>query len=213
MKYSIATLFSLFLLSSLSAQNFRYGASVAPAASWWIVEGDNYISSGTSIGFQLGGMIDLTLGEQERFALHSGLNFTSAPGSYEQNPEVPSFQGKSWDFAVTTLDLPVLLRLRSNVMGKTVLFAQYGVTLGFTLTDKVTVNDGKGGGDDFDYEGSNTSLTMGAGLEYALNDDMGLMFTAFFQNGIKNMVINNLNPDNDSRYFPQQIGIRAGVLF
>lgn len=213
MKFSIAALFTVFFGTSLFAQNLRYGAAVAPCASWWIVEGDNYISSGTSIGFQLGGVIDLTLGEQERFALQSGLHFTSAPGSYEQNPEVASFQGKSWDFSVTTLDLPVLMRLRSNVMGHTVVFVQYGVTLGFTLSDKVTVNNGKAGGDDFIYAGSNTSLTMGTGMEYMLDDGKALVFSAFFQNGIKNMVINNLNPDNDSRYFPQQIGIRAGVLF
>lgn len=207
------TICFILISTALSAQQFRYGAGIAPSLSWFIVEGDNYITSGNSLGLQLGGIADLTIGSNERFAIQSGLNFTMAPAGYEQNPEVPSFSGKSWDFGVTTLDLPILLRLRSDELGKTVLFAQYGVTLGFTLSGKVTVNDGKAGGDDFEYEGSNTSLTMGAGLEYNLSDDMGLMFNAFFQNGIKNMVINNLNPDNDSRYFPQQVGVRAAVLF
>lgn len=56
----------------------------------------------------------------------------------------------------------------------------------------------------------NTSLTMGAGIEYALNDNMDLMINAFFMNGTKNMLIDDANDDN---MFPQQLGIRAGILF
>lgn len=204
-----------FCIVSIStyAQQFRLGGAIAPTGSFWLVEGDNYIPTGTRIGFQLGGIADLSLGENERFALQSGLNFTSAPGGFEDNPVGLNSNGKTWDFNVTTLDLPILLRLRSDELGKVVLFAQYGVTLGFTMSSKIIVNDDKQGGENFEYQGANTSLTMGAGLEYALSDDMSLLFNAFFQNGVKDMVINNLNQNNDSRYYPQQIGLRAGILF
>lgn len=210
--YILYTLISCFVLFSYtaSAQQFRYGANIAPSASWWIVEGDLYITSGNSIGFQVGGTIDLTLGESERFAIQSGLNFTSAPGKFEQNPESPSFAGKAWDYSVKTIDLPIFLRLRSDELGKTVLFAQYGLTLGFTMASEVKIRDGKNGGNEFDYESLNTSLTMGTGIEYALNDNMDLMLTVFFQNGTKNMLISNANDDN---MFPQQLGLRAGILF
>lgn len=212
MKY---TLFSICLLLAIStqAQSFRFGASFAPSTTWWLVEGDNYTSTEKKLGLQFGGELDLVIGETGRFALSSGLRFTTAPGSFEQNPESQGYQGKAWDCKVSTLDLPIMLRLRSNEMGKSVLFAQYGVTMGFTLTSDIGIAGGKGGGDDFEYEGSNTSLTMGAGMEYLLSDDMTLMFTAFFQNGVKNMVLNTQNSDNDSRYFPQQVGVRATVLF
>ena len=91
--YILYTLISCFVLFSFtaSAQQFRYGANIAPAASWWIVEGDLYITSGNSIGFQVGGTIDLTLGESERFAIQSGLNFTSTPGDLR----FPTDGGKS----------------------------------------------------------------------------------------------------------------------
>lgn len=209
----IFTILFCTLSLALSAQQFRYGASLAPTVSWWLVEGDNYISSGSKIGFQLGGTLDLTLGSKERFALQTGLNFTSAPGAYEDNPVGLNSNGKSWDFSVTTIDLPLQLRLRSDQLGKVVLFAQYGATFGFTLSSKITVNDGKSGGDNFEYEGSNTSLTMGTGLEYAMSDDRSLVFTLFFMNGIKSMVVNTQNPDNDSRYYPQQVGLRGTFLF
>ena len=44
--YILYTLISCFVLFSFtaSAQQFRYGANIAPAASWWIVEGDLYIT-------------------------------------------------------------------------------------------------------------------------------------------------------------------------
>lgn len=208
-KISFVLILGCITLQS-NAQQFRYGAFVAPGVNWWIVEGDLYISSGSNLSFQVGGMLDLTLGESERFALQSGLNFTSAPGAFEQNPESLSFQGKAWDYSIKTVDLPILLRLRSDELGKTVLFAQYGLTLGFTIADNIQFRDGKNGGDAFDYEGMNTSLTMGAGIEYALNDNMDLMINAFFMNGTKNMLIDDANDDN---MFPQQLGIRAGILF
>ncbi|HMU68481.1 MAG TPA: hypothetical protein PKC38_00665, partial [Chitinophagales bacterium] len=59
----------------------------------------------------------------------------------------------------------------------------------------------------------NTSLSMGAGAEFGLDNDKTLVFTGFFQNGIKSMVVNTNNPNNDSRYFPQQVGLRATMLF
>jgi len=197
----------------LRAQSFRYGGSFAPAVSWWIVEGDNYVSSGNKVGIQIGGLADITLGDAGRFAFQTGLNFTTAPGGFEQNPDGPGYQGKAWDFKVTTLDLPLLMRLRSDELGKAVLFVHYGLTLGFTLGSEITVNDGKPGGNSFEYESVNTSLSMGTGFEYLMNEDMALVFTAFFQNGTKSMVLNLQNQDNDSRYFPQQIGLRAGILF
>ena len=210
---NILTIIFCSLAIAASAQQFRYGANVAPTVSFWLVEGDNYVPDGTKIGFQLGGTIDLTLGNNERFALQSGLNFTSAPGAFKDNPEGLASNGKAWDYSITTLDLPILLRLRSDELGKTVLFAQYGLTMGFTLTEKITVNDGKNGGSSFDYEGSNRSLTMGAGAEVMMDNDMTLVFTGFFMNGTKSMVVNTSNPNNDSRYFPLQIGLRATVLF
>lgn len=209
----ILTIIFCSLAVAASAQQFRYGANVAPTVSFWLVEGDNYVPNGMKVGFQVGGTIDLTLGDAERFALQSGLNFTSAPGAFKDNPEGLASNGKAWDYSITTLDLPILLRLRSDELGKAVLFAQYGLTLGFTLTEKITVNDGKNGGSSFDYEGSNTSLSMGAGAEFGLDNDKTLVFTGFFQNGIKNMVVNTNNPENDSRYFPQQVGLRATMLF
>ena len=210
LKKIVLILFFACIAYQSNAQQVRFGVNIAPAVNWWLVEGDLYITSGNNFAFQVGGMVDLTLGEKERFAIHSGLNFTSAPGSFEQNPNSLSFQGKAWDYKVKTLDLPILLRLRSDDLGKTVLFAQYGLTLGFTIADEITIRDGKGGGDSFGYESLNTSLTMGAGIEYELNDNMDLMINAFFQNGTKNMLISDANDDN---MFPQQLGIRAGILF
>ncbi|HNV98551.1 MAG TPA: outer membrane beta-barrel protein [Chitinophagales bacterium] len=212
MKYTILGIL-IACASVVQAQSFRFGASVAPAVNFWIVEGDNYLPADNKFGFQLGGELDYAIGETGRFAIASGLRFTSVPGGFEQNPTSQSYAGKYWDFKTTTLDLPIMVRLRSNEMGKSVIFLQYGVTMGFTLSSSVVLNDGKGGGEDYEYQSSNTSLTMGAGLEYNMNDHMTLMFTTFFQNGVKNMVVYTKNDDSDSRYFPQQIGLRASVLF
>lgn len=205
-------IFSIFILTSITvhAQQFRFGAFVAPQISFWKVEGDLYADNGTNFGYQLGLIIDQTLGSSERFAITSGLNLNAAPGGFVSasllNPTDKEFHWK-----VNTLDIPITIRLRSDQINKTVLYAQYGVNLGFTLKTTVTNEDGNtGGSKGFGYEKVNPSLTMGVGIENELNDKMDLIVGAYFINGVKNMVIDDANDDN---MFPQQVGVRVGVLF
>jgi hypothetical protein len=203
--------FSFFSLNSY-AQEFRFGPTFTPVSSWWIVEGDLYVTSGNSVGFQVGATIDQTLGSSERFALVTGLNFNHAKLGFEEvtgGPDTVTSQ-KAWTFKINSLDLPLLLKLRSDELGNTVLFAQYGLTLGFKLTENVTVNDGKNGGSAFEYLGLNSSLTMGVGIEQSIANDKDLVIGLHFQNGIRNTLISDANDDN---MFTQQLGIRAALLF
>lgn len=202
----------VLIYTSNYAQEFRFGPALTPVSSWWIVEGDLYVTSGSSLGFQVGATIDQTLGSSERFALVTGLNFNHVKLGFEEvagGPDtVTSLKG--WTFNVNSLDLPLLLKLRSDELGNTVLFAQYGLTLGFKLTENIAVNDGKNGGEAFEYLGMNSSLTMGAGIEQSIANDKVLVIGAHFQNGIRNTLISNANDDN---MFTQQLGIRAALLF
>lgn len=202
----------VMIYTSNYAQEFRFGPTLTPVSSWWIVEGDLYVTSGSSLGFQVGATIDQTLGSSERFALVTGLNFNHVKLGFEEvtgGPDtVTSLKG--WTFNINSLDLPILLKLRSDELGNTVLFAQYGLTLGFKLTENISVNDGKNGGEAFEYLGMNSSLTMGAGIEQSIADDKVLVIGAHFQNGIRNTLISNANDDN---MFTQQLGIRAALLF
>jgi len=195
---------------SCYAQQFRYGAHVSPAIGWWRIEGDLYQSVGTKFGVQAGAIIDLTLGSSERFALTSGLNWNMAPGGFEEaNPNTNNNAVKEWNFGVHSLDVPITVRLRSDQLNKSVLYVQYGITLGFTLASSITNEGGKQAGTGFDYESMNPSLTMGAGIEQSLSEDKALIIGIFFQNGIRNVVIDNANDDN---MFPQQVGLKAGIL-
>jgi len=204
----------VFLIVSLNtyAQEFRFGPVITPVSSWWIVEGDLYVSSGSNLGFQVGATIDQTLGSSERFALVTGLNFNHIKLGFEEvtgGPDTITSQ-KGWTFKVNSLDLPLLLKLRSDELGNTVLYAQYGLTLGFRLTENISVNDGKNGGESFDYLGMNSSLTMGVGIEQSIADDKDLVIGLHFQNGIRNTLVSNANDDN---MFTQQLGLRIGLLF
>ncbi|MBK9454115.1 MAG: outer membrane beta-barrel protein [Bacteroidetes bacterium] len=211
MKTMFVVVFSMFTLTTF-AQEFRFGPTITPVSSWWIVEGDLYVTSGNSLGFQVGATIDQTLGSSERFALVTGLNFNHVKLGFEEvtgGPDtVTSLKG--WTFKINSLDLPLLLKLRSDELGNTVLFAQYGLTLGFKLTENISVNDGKNGGEAFEYLGLNSSLTMGVGIEQSIADDKDLVIGLHFQNGIRNTLISNANDDN---MFTQQLGIRAALLF
>lgn len=195
---------------SLNAQQFRYGVNIAPQASWWIVDGDLYIYNGTKVGLQAGFMIDQTLGEKERFALSTGLNYNFAPGGFETNPEGQNPDNpKEFNFKVMSLDLPLMVKLRSDQLNKTVLYAQYGLTLGFTLAKGLSGANGQTV-TGVDYEGMNMSLTMGVGGEVELASSKTLLIGTYFQNGIVNMLIDNAKDDD---MYPQHVGLRVGMFF
>lgn len=207
----LITLFFISATFAAHAQEFNIGASVTPSVGWWDIEGDLYESSGTKFGVQIGFIADQTLGSSERFAITSGLAFNMNPGGFQTanaNPGNTSF--KAWNFKVMSIDLPITFRLRSDQLNKTVLFVQYGANFGFTLAKNISLDGGQNGGGSFDYESVNPSLAMGAGIEYALSDSKSLMLNAYFLNGLKNMVVDNANDDN---MFPQQLGLKAGILF
>ncbi|MEZ5012790.1 MAG: outer membrane beta-barrel protein [Chitinophagales bacterium] len=194
-------------IHSAEAQSFRYGPAIAPAIGFWKVDGDLYVANGARFGFQAGIMAEQTIGSAERFAFTTGLNWNTNPGGFET--VATGNQAKAWQFKVHSLDIPLTFRLRSDELGSNVLYAQYGMTLGFTVASKISRDGGKDGGEGFDYEGFNPSLTMAVGMEHILDNDKSLLFGLFFQNGIKNMVIDNANDDN---MYPQQIGLRVGMF-
>ena len=196
---------------TLNAQQFRYGAHISPAIGFWKIEGDLYIPTGTKFGLQTGLIVEQTLGKAERFAITSGLNINISKGGFRTaNANPDNTNVKEWFFNTKSLDVPLTMRLRSDKLNKTILFVQYGVNLGFTLSNEITNDTGKQAGTAFGYENLNTSLIMGAGIEYSITEKMSLLINAFFQNGIVNVLIDDANDDN---MFPQQVGLRAGVLF
>ncbi len=199
----------LILLCSLplliNAQQFRYGAHISPAMNWWDIEGDLYVSTGSQFGVQVGFIADLTLGKSERFAITSGLSYDLTAGGFEENKE--SNDIKSWDFGVSYLDVPFTIRLRSDQLNNSFLYAQYGVNFGFAIASKANGESLPYKG--LEYEKQLTSLTMGFGLERIISDDKYLLFGVYFQNGITNVLIDKANDDN---MYPQQIGLRFGLL-
>ena len=198
-----------FIAISANAQQFRYGAFLAPQISFWSVEGDLYANDGNNFGYQIGVMIDQTIGSKERFAISSGLNWNSAPGGFV-SASLQNNTGKEWHWKVNTVDLPISVRLRSDQLNKTVLYAQYGVNIGFTIKSSATNEKGNDAGQGFEYEKVNPSLAMGFGIENELNNNMTLIIGAYFINGVKNMIIDDANDDN---MYPQQIGLKGGVFF
>lgn len=200
-----------FVSITLNAQQFRYGAHISPAVGFWKIEGDLYKPTGTKFGVQAGLILEHTLGEAERFAFTTGLNLNISPGGFQTaNVNPDNTNVKVWNFATKSLDLPLTFRLRSDQLNKTTLFVQYGVNFGFTVSNNITNDSGKQAGENFDYENINTSLLMGAGIEYAISEKIALIINAFFQNGVVNVLIDDANDDN---MFPQQVGLKAGVLF
>ncbi|MBP9795950.1 MAG: outer membrane beta-barrel protein [Chitinophagales bacterium] len=208
MKKIFVVLFTFISLAA-NAQQFRYGGFIAPQISFWSVEGDLYANNGNGFGYQIGVMADQTIGSKERFAISTGLTWNAAPGGFV-SASLQNNTGKEWHWKVNTLDIPISIRLRSDQLKKTVLYAQYGVNIGITMSTSIKNEKGNDGSQGFEYEKINPSLAMGFGIENQINDKMTLLIGTYFINGVKNMIIDDANDDN---MFPQQVGLKCGILF
>lgn len=172
------------------------------------MEGDLYANNGNGFGYQIGVMADQTIGSKERFAISTGLTWNAAPGGFV-SASLQNNTGKEWHWKVNTLDIPISIRLRSDQLKKTVLYAQYGVNIGITMSTSIKMKRATMV-HRIRIRKINPSLAMGFGIENQINDKMTLLIGTYFINGVKNMIIDDANDDN---MFPQQVGLKCGILF
>lgn len=217
-------------LNQLSAQEFRFGLTASPVFSWLKIDGESFSNDGSRVGFQYGLLFDQTIGDVERYAFSSGfiINLTGGAYSYPDLTAVDTTTittEESLIARVQYIEIPLTIKLRTNEINYLTYYGMFGVTPGFNIkargeytstpdplllsnTDLNLREDGNP--DELKYNLINMSLTLGAGLEYAMTENTAIVAGIFFQNGFSNVIQDKFD-DNAMRL--KQIGIRLGVLF
>ena len=233
----------LLLAMSLgvSAQNsgFAFGLKLGPGFDWTGSTTGAAVNEGVRTGFGVGLVAEYYFADN--YAIVTGVNVNMNRGHYSfQNAHLDSVAGVS-PFSVdryyksTVYEIPLMLKMVTNELGNLPLRVYAQVGAGFGYAQKVKVKDSYEdfNGDTYiasnkEYSNFRTSLKIGAGAQYALDESTRVFLGVYFSHDFINN-INSIAPNHYKFYFDgdekvgerdpklnvlqNRVGIEAGVLF
>lgn len=199
----------------IDSKKLRFGAFVAPNMSWMrptaAKSDDNVFSTkgdGMKIGFTYGLMAEYRFAEN--YSLVTGLQINMTGGKMDVNrllapDDSYEFVTKAYfDYTLQYLEIPIALKMRTNLISGFRFFGQLGVTPSFNISKKANFSTEV-------YENSNIKtyseenvklkgslgitpvlfqMNIGIGAEYPLSDQLCAYFGVFFNNGFAPDVTN-----------------------
>ncbi len=202
MKKILSVAIALCAISSLSAQKFSYGIKGGVNNNQLLIsgknnDGDKLNYSSGKVGFQIGGVAELSLAEN--FAVQPNLLFTLKGGAYPGTP---------YDVNIYSIELPVNLLYKTNGF-----FAGAGPNFGYGISAKV-----KGDGETVDlYKKDAEAIPLkrfeiGANIIMGYQFPSGLNISSHYTIGLNNTLNSENNPD-DNKVNNRILGLSVGYTF
>lgn len=191
----------------IDSKKLRFGAYIAPTISWMrpttnktsdgLYEPKN---NGSKMGFTYGLMAEYKFTDNYVFATGLQVNMTGGKiiSQYDGHETVNVVTKSDFNYRLNYLEIPVALKLRTDLISGFRFFGQFGITTGFNLAKKATytVNYLDNNGIAQTDIGSNEkikgtfavapvlfSMNIGAGIEYPLTAKLAAYGGLFFNNG------------------------------
>jgi hypothetical protein len=211
-KISLSLLFLLTFLSSQAlTDKVRLGFSVAPGISWFQPYGNNLKQGAVNFGMNYGVVVDYYFKDQN-YGIQTGL-FGGMENGEVRDRDVfgGSLYGVRERYQNQYIALPFYLKLKTNQLGgsKFRVFGQVGFSLVGTVSSRATFDKPIGlpipteitkenilrkdnavadvipkfRSNFFDFR-----LSVGAGFEYDVTDDIAVTFGVFYHNGFINVL-------------------------
>lgn len=232
----------LLLAMSLgvSAQNtgFAFGFKLGPGFDWTGSTTGAAKSEGVRTGFGVGLVAEYYFAEN--YAIVTGVNVNMNRGHYsfdnahKVDTSLVTYPVDRY-YKSTVYEIPLMLKMVTNELGNLPLRVYAQVGAGFGYAQKVKVKDSYEdfNGDTYiasnkEYSNFRTSLKIGAGAQYALDESTRVFLGVYFSHDFINN-INSIAPNHYKFYFDgdekvgerdpklnvlqNRVGIEAGVLF
>lgn len=234
---NISLLFVAFIMiittQSIKAQQkpFKLGFKLAPAISWLSPDSKHYESNGKDFSFAWGLIADITL--MEHYYLGTGFNISYFKGSLKY-PHQMTFNDISYEGTMERtynqryIEMPLTIKMKTNILKDNFLFfGLIGFNTGILLRAKAD-EEFKGS-----YEGTTktfsdtqvdiknestlfkTSLIVGAGSEYVIDESVSIIVGINFNSGLTNVLkgSNTVYPEIDAKAVPSYFELNLGVIF
>lgn len=220
---------------AFNLKKYRFSVSVNPLISWISPDTKNITSAGSRFG--IGGGLFVERNFTANFAFGSGLFVTQMGGKVKYDSLVPAatgtrFTNVEYTYKTRYVDIPLLVRLRTDEFGYNRVFFEAGFGLGFIWKARADVNQnlftGPQGGnddrninenkDDFDAARSSVDedniiflrvpLNLGAGWEYAVSTNTVVFAGIRYSAGLFDVM-----RAEDTKAYNSYIGLNLGVMF
>lgn len=207
---------------------FQFGFKVAPNIGWVKPDANDYERTGTKLGFNWGFTGEFFL--MENYSFNTGFNVIYLNGKYsypdQRNETGNAFNGlNNREFRMQYLQLPAILKMKTNEFNNMRAYGQVGFGLGFLLRAKADdVFSPIGGGaaiedNDIDvkseFRNTRESFIIGAGLEFPLGGSTFMKAGLLFDNGFIDVFKdqNKVNPSVEQKGIMNFLELQISLLF
>lgn len=206
------------------SKGFRFGLQFSPQLDWIKAQDKHTTSSGVKFGFNYGLMADFSLASN--YAIATGINISQNSADILYNDTLNMFnsfendsfpQGTKTSYKLQYIEIPLVLKLKTNEIGYMTYFGQFGLNAGINTKTRGTIDDPANKHDQInenlgpDISPFNLSLNIGAGIEYSLSKSTAFVASFSFHNGF--LDISDSVKDFKSKSILNQIELRIGILF
>lgn len=216
--YLIGLLFLGSLLKTYAQEDKKVALAfkVSPTFSWMPVTNAGYENNGTSVGIAYGLLMDFRLFGEPNYALASGLTFNHAsakiiePSYYEDKNTGMVYSSKSEaKYAMTYIDVPFAIRLKTNEIGYNTFYGEFGTEFGFNISAKKTYTDTYSGGTLAEQTEDVTdqinlfrsSLVLGLGVQRNISGNTYYRIGVTYHNGLTNVLKGPGEGDNKGKAY------------
>ena len=201
-------------------RTYRFGLQISPNISWLKSSTVDYNCGGSKVGFSYGLSFEYFMTKNYLFS--TGVFMLSTGGALEYpgagilidsgtgNSSVVPI-GLKVDYRIKHVEIPLLLKLRTNEIGYLTYYGQFGLNLAFNYksekkytalgSELVSFGDeaessNLSASDDINF--FNTSLVIGAGLEYNISGNTSLSIGITYNNGFVDQLDSRVVEFDDS---------------
>lgn len=209
-------------------KSFRLGVKAAPNIGWISPDSDDIKKDGASMGFTWGFMADVTL--TENYFLKTGFDFNYLNGKVTMpysltlgSDTIPTMGTLNRKYNFQYLEIPLLLKMRTNPFGKTALFGCVGLGTSFNLKataqDEFTGDNGEtASAEDKSIKDEvvlvRESLIVGIGIEYFFEKSASLTIDLTYNYGLNNIYnFKNVVSNEKQKGTLSYIQLNFGIMF
>lgn len=209
-KIILSTVLLVFIFnSSLSAQKFQFGIHGLPLLNYVTTDdADAKTAAKLKFGFGLITQYNFT----DRYSLSTGVDILNRGG------EITVRDTATGNYSAGFVNIPIILKMRSNEVGYLTYFANFGGGLSFKTGEEVSFSPelNKNNIAELDYYISplNITFAIGGGVEYNLGGTTSLIAEITYNRSlVDNFASDNTYLSSDAKYKLDYVALKVGIIF
>lgn len=225
----IITVLALLKPDVLFAQykSVAMGVKLAPNIGWIKTDGDGYNSEGIVPGLSWGLIADFYFAENYAFSTGFSVSFHNGKISYPHIESQQSYAIGRLDrrYRLKYIDIPLLVKMKTNDIGKFRFFGQIGLQPGVRIASKAKDSFNSTApvfniNTDWHNIDSQTNLfratmLVGLGIEYPIDNSTAIVAGINFVNGLSDVLKgkNTIDGTIDHKGIPNAFELSLGIIF